>query len=62
MERAPFALDSDGADAVVLAGDIARGTRGVNWARESARDRPVLYVAGRRTGGCARWPGRLRAM
>jgi 3',5'-cyclic AMP phosphodiesterase CpdA len=30
----------------VLAGDVARGTRGVRWARRWAGDRPVLYVAG----------------
>jgi 3',5'-cyclic AMP phosphodiesterase CpdA len=34
------------ADVVVLAGDIAVGTDGVSWAREWARDRPVLYLAG----------------
>jgi predicted phosphodiesterase len=34
------------ADLVVLAGDIGRGTRGVEWAREWAGDLPVLYVAG----------------
>jgi predicted phosphodiesterase len=34
------------ADLVVLAGDIATGTRGVEWAREWAGDRPVIYVAG----------------
>lgn len=34
------------ADVVVLAGDISTGTRGVDWAREQARGRPVVYVAG----------------
>ena len=34
------------ADVVVLAGDVAIGTRGVAWARRWARDRPVVYVAG----------------
>jgi 3',5'-cyclic AMP phosphodiesterase CpdA len=39
----PPAVD---ADLVVLAGDVARGTRGVEWARRWARGRPVAYVAG----------------
>lgn len=34
------------ADLVVLAGDIACGTGGVEWARAWARGRPVVYVAG----------------
>ena len=46
LERAPFAPQGVDADAVVLAGDIATGTRGVEWAREWAGERPVLYVAG----------------
>ena len=40
---APPAAD---ADVVVLAGDIARGTAGVQWASEWAAGRPVLFVAG----------------
>jgi predicted phosphodiesterase len=39
----PPAVD---ADVVVLAGDIARGTDGVQWASEWSDGRPVLYVAG----------------
>jgi predicted phosphodiesterase len=46
LERAPFAGDVVDSDAIILAGDIARGTRGVEWARQWAGDRPVLYVAG----------------
>ncbi len=34
------------ADVVVLAGDIGLGTRGVEWARGWAGERPVIYVAG----------------
>jgi predicted phosphodiesterase len=34
------------ADVVVLAGDIATGTRGVEWARRWAGGRPVIYIAG----------------
>ncbi|MBV9917681.1 MAG: metallophosphoesterase family protein [Solirubrobacterales bacterium] len=33
-------------DVIVLAGDIATGTQGVEWARQWADGRPVLYVAG----------------
>jgi predicted phosphodiesterase len=40
---APQAID---ADVVVLAGDVATGARGVDWARRWAGGRPVLYVAG----------------
>jgi 3',5'-cyclic AMP phosphodiesterase CpdA len=46
LERRPFTPAGADADVVVLAGDIARGTRGVEWARRWARGRPVLYVAG----------------
>ncbi len=46
LERAPFDPPRADADAVVLAGDIARGSRGISWARELAGEQPVLYVAG----------------
>ena len=46
LEQGPLQLGGVDADAVVLAGDIATGTRGVDWARGWAGDRPVLYVAG----------------
>jgi predicted phosphodiesterase len=46
LERAAFDYPPADADAVVLAGDIGRGTDGVAWAREWAGDRPVLIVAG----------------
>jgi predicted phosphohydrolase len=39
----PFPVD---VDVIVLAGDIAVGTDGVDWVREWAGDRPVLYIAG----------------
>ena len=38
--------DGVDADVIVLAGDIATGTDGVEWAREWSGGRPVLYVAG----------------
>jgi hypothetical protein len=37
---------ADGADIVVLAGDIAAGIGGIEWAAATFDDRPVLYVAG----------------
>jgi predicted phosphodiesterase len=47
IEQAPFGLqDGAAVDAIVLAGDIWRGTRGIDWAREWADGRPVLYIAG----------------
>jgi Calcineurin-like phosphoesterase superfamily domain len=46
LEQEPFGPRDVQADAVVLAGDIDAGTRGVDWARRFARDRAVIYVAG----------------
>jgi predicted phosphodiesterase len=46
LEQQPFEAADVDADAIVLAGDIDRGTRGVEWAARWARGRPVLYVAG----------------
>jgi 3',5'-cyclic AMP phosphodiesterase CpdA len=47
LEHAPFKPPQSDADAVILAGDIATGTAGVEWAtREFPADRPVLYLAG----------------
>ncbi len=34
------------ADVLVLAGDIDVGTEGLTWAKETLRDRPVVYVHG----------------
>ena len=46
LEHAPYPEPPADADVLVLAGDIATGTRGVRWARAWAQGRPVLYVAG----------------
>jgi hypothetical protein len=46
LERGIGNVPVTDADVVVLAGDIARGPRGVQWAREWAGKRPVIYVAG----------------
>ena len=42
----PFPPPATEVDAIVLAGDVAAGTRGIAWAREWGRGLPVLYVAG----------------
>jgi predicted phosphodiesterase len=46
LEREAFAAPAADADVVVLAGDVARGTRGIEWARGWAGGAPVVYVAG----------------
>jgi predicted phosphodiesterase len=46
LEQAELSLDRPDADVLVLAGDIARGTDGIAWARAGSDGRPVLYVAG----------------
>lgn len=46
LGKRPFLLPEVDADAVVLAGDIGAGARGVDWARGCGGGRPVLYVAG----------------
>jgi 3',5'-cyclic AMP phosphodiesterase CpdA len=46
LERQRFTPLPVDADVVVLAGDIAVGTDGVEWARHWADGRPVLYVIG----------------
>jgi predicted phosphodiesterase len=46
LERRQFTPPPVDADVIVLAGDISVGTRGVDWAREWADGRTVLYVVG----------------
>src|SRR5262245_51679364 len=45
LEYATFVPPEEDADVVVLAGDIANGAKGIEWARETFRP-PVLYLAG----------------
>lgn len=45
LERAPFSPPANEADLVVLAGDIANGAAGIEWAKAAFR-KPVLYLAG----------------
>lgn len=46
IEFQPFELTPTGADVIVLAGDINVGAAGVEWALESIRGTPVVYVMG----------------
>ncbi len=46
LEHAAFAVPDVDADVVVLAGDIAPGTAGIDWMRDTFAARPVLHVAG----------------
>lgn len=46
LEAAPFHPEPVDADVVVLAGDIAPGVFGVEWAGRAFPDKPVVYVPG----------------
>jgi predicted phosphodiesterase len=46
LERGIQGMAAVEADVLILAGDIDNGTRGVDWARNLAAGRPVIYVAG----------------
>jgi Icc-related predicted phosphoesterase len=49
LEFAPFEPETAAvaaADIVVLAGDIHKGVRGIEWARTAFADKPIIYVAG----------------
>lgn len=52
VEFAPFLATQgqqridQGADVVILAGDIHVGTQGLPWARQTFPDKPIVYVAG----------------
>jgi len=47
------------AEAVLLAGDIGVGTRGIEWARRRFADKPIIYVAGNHEFYGAKLPGAL---
>jgi predicted phosphodiesterase len=57
LEFGPFALPRADADVVVLAGDIAHGTAGVELARRWAGERPTIFVAGNHEYYRRRLPG-----
>ena len=46
LEFAPFAPPKVEADAVIIAGDVHPGIKGLNWVRENFPEIPVLYVMG----------------
>jgi len=46
LEQADFTPPDTHADVVVLAGDIATGSSGVEWAKSTFGSRPVIYLAG----------------
>ncbi len=50
------------ADAILLAGDIAVGTHGIEWARRQFADKPIVYVPGNHEFYGARLPEALEAL
>jgi len=46
LEHAPFTPPPVDADVVILAGDVAPGTAGIEWMRRTFDGRPILHVAG----------------
>jgi Icc-related predicted phosphoesterase len=46
QEFGSMELSFEGADVVVLAGDINLGTKGIEWIRSTITDIPVIYVLG----------------
>lgn len=62
LEQAPFQPPRCEADVVILAGDVARGSDGVRWARDWPDAPPVLYVAGNHEFYGHAWPGLLASL
>lgn len=46
LEFKALTLSDSEADAIVLAGDIDIGTKGLDWARATFPDKPIIYVLG----------------
>lgn len=46
IEFMPFSINSNNSDVIVLAGDIHTRERGVLWALENIKHKPVIYVLG----------------
>lgn len=46
LEFAPFQLVDTPADAVIIAGDVHPGYRGIEWVMENFKKTPVIYVMG----------------
>ncbi|MDD7984338.1 metallophosphoesterase family protein [Lentisphaera marina] len=45
LKPCSFEIPDTDADAIVLAGDIHKSTRAIDWIRKQT-ERPVIYVAG----------------
>lgn len=60
-ERGVLCADQ-GADLVILAGDIDEGTRGLHWARKTFPDKPIVYVSGNHEFYEHSWGGLLAQM
>ncbi len=57
IEFEEFKAEAKGADAVVLAGDIDIGVRGIDWILRQEFDCPVIYVLGNHEYYKHRYPG-----
>lgn len=65
VEFAPFVPDVatlPGVDVVILAGDIHKGIRGIEWARKTFADLAVIYVAGNHEFYGHHWVGLLEEL
>jgi 3',5'-cyclic AMP phosphodiesterase CpdA len=62
LEFAPFDPPAVDADVVVLAGDVAPGVGGVEWAASAWRDRPVVIVPGNHEFYGHTYPALVRKM
>lgn len=56
LEFAPFSPPAIDADAIVLAGDIGEGLKGLDWARQQFPKHEILFVAGNHEFYGARLP------
>ena len=62
IEFENLALEDNDADVVVLAGDIHLKDKGVTWALENIKDKPVLYVLGNHEFYGKAYPKHLEAV
>ncbi len=46
LELSPFSAPQNDVDVIVLPGDIHKNNLGINWARATWPDKPIVYVAG----------------
>jgi len=62
LEFAPYSPAAVKADAIVLAGDIHVGVKGIQWAQSTFGDTPVIYVAGNHEYYRQSYPNHLKSM